>query len=90
MIVDWRPRAVRKLDKIHAHISNESPVAADAVFDMIVAAVATLPDHPYAYREGRVPNTREMVVLPNYIIIYRVQRDRILIVNVLHARQRYP
>jgi plasmid stabilization system protein ParE len=31
-----------------------------------------------------------MVVLPNYIIIYRVQRDHILIVNVLHARQRYP
>jgi plasmid stabilization system protein ParE len=37
-----------------------------------------------------VPNTREMVVLPNYIIVYRVKRDRILIVNVLHARQRYP
>jgi plasmid stabilization system protein ParE len=60
------------------------------VVDTIVAAVATLLSHPYAYREGRVPNTREMVVLPNCIIVYRVKRDRILIVNVLHARQRYP
>ncbi|KAK45572.1 addiction module antitoxin [Caballeronia jiangsuensis] len=90
MIVDWRPRAVRRLDKIHSHLSEESFLAADAVFDTIVAAAATLPNHPYAYREGRVPNTREMVVLPNYIVVYRVKRDRILIVNVLHARQRYP
>lgn len=90
MIVDWRPRAVRRLDKIHSRLSEESFLAADAVFDTIVAAAAALPNHPYAYREGRVPNTREMVVLPNYIIVYRVKRDRILIVNVLHARQRYP
>jgi ParE toxin of type II toxin-antitoxin system, parDE len=49
-----------------------------------------VPDHPYVYREGRKPNTREMVVLPNYIIVYRIKRDRIQIVNVLHARRRYP
>ncbi|KXV03987.1 hypothetical protein CR51_15190 [Caballeronia megalochromosomata] len=50
----------------------------------------TLPNHQQAYREGRVPYTREMVVLPNCIIVYRVKRDRILIVVVLHARQRFP
>ncbi|MDR5740022.1 MULTISPECIES: type II toxin-antitoxin system RelE/ParE family toxin [unclassified Caballeronia] len=89
MIVDWRPRAVRRLDKIHAHTSEGRFLAADAVFDTIVAAAATLPSHPYAYREGRVPNARDGQ-LPNYIIVYRVKRDRILIVNVLHARQCYP
>jgi toxin ParE1/3/4 len=90
MLVDWRPRAMRRLERIHEFISEQSVAAADYVFESIVAAAATLPDHPYAYREGRVPNTREMVVMPNYIVVYRVKRDRILIINVLHARQRYP
>ncbi|SAK92078.1 translation repressor RelE [Caballeronia temeraria] len=90
MRVEWRPRAERRLDKIHEFISKDSIDAADFVQEAILAAAATLPDHPLVYRQGRVPNTREMVVLPNYMIVYRVKRDRIQIVNVLHARQRYP
>jgi toxin ParE1/3/4 len=90
MLVDWRPRAERKLDKIHEYISKDSIDAADFVQESILAAAAALPEHPYVYREGRVPNTREMVVLPNYIVVYRVKRDRIQIVNVLHSRRRYP
>jgi len=31
-----------------------------------------------------------MIVLPNYIVVYRVKLDRIQILNVLHARRRYP
>lgn len=89
MLVEWRPRAIRRLDAIHERIQEDSITAADFVFDAIVAAAAALPDHPYVYREGRVPNTREMVVLPNYIVVYRVT-DRIIVLNVLHARRRYP
>ncbi|MDR5740244.1 MULTISPECIES: type II toxin-antitoxin system RelE/ParE family toxin [unclassified Caballeronia] len=90
MLVDWRPRARRSLQSIYDHIEEDNPAAADFVFEALIAAAASLPDHPYVYREGRKPNTREMVVMPNYIIVYRVKRDRIQIVNVLHARRRYP
>jgi toxin ParE1/3/4 len=38
---------------------------------------------------GRVRNTREMAVHPNYLVVYRVT-DRIIVLNVLHARRRYP
>jgi toxin ParE1/3/4 len=82
--------STRRLDAIHERIQEESVTAADFVFEAIVAAAAALPEHPYVYREGRVPNTREMVVLPNYIVVYRIKTDRILIINVLHARRRYP
>ncbi|WP_354043151.1 type II toxin-antitoxin system RelE/ParE family toxin [Devosia sp. UYZn731] len=34
--------------------------------------------------------TRELVVHPNYIVVYRVLTDQIDIVSVLHARQEYP
>lgn len=90
MFVDWTKRAIRRLEAHHARIQEQSLTAADFVFDAIVAAATALPDHPYVYREGRVPNTREMVILPNYIVVYRVEKHRIVIVNVLHARQRYP
>jgi toxin ParE1/3/4 len=30
------------------------------------------------------------VVHPNYILIYRVTGDAVEIVNLVHARQRYP
>jgi addiction module RelE/StbE family toxin len=90
MIVDWRPRALRRLYQIHEHISQDSIDAADFVQETIISAAADLPAHLYVYREGRVPNTREMVVLPNYIIVYRIKKDRIDIVNVLHSRRRYP
>ena len=42
------------------------------------------------YRTGRVSGTREAVVHPNYILIYRVATDAIEVVSLVHARQAYP
>nr|WP_259640053.1 type II toxin-antitoxin system RelE/ParE family toxin [Pseudomonas syringae] len=52
--------------------------------------VEALPLHPYIHRPGRVPGTREAVVHPNYLVVYRVGTERISILDVLHARQEYP
>ena len=56
----------------------------------IEEAAADIANRPFIYRIGRVPETREMVVHPNYIVIYRILKDRIEIVGVMHARRRYP
>jgi len=37
-----------------------------------------------------VHGTREAVVHPNYILIYRVGTDAVEIVSLVHARQQYP
>lgn len=42
------------------------------------------------YRAGRVDGTREAVVHPNYILVYRVGDAAIDILAVLHTRQDYP
>ena len=42
------------------------------------------------YRTGRVSGTREAIVHPNYLIIYRVTEDAVIVAAVMHARQQYP
>lgn len=50
-----------------------------------------LSEHPYLYPvSDRVPEMREIVAHPNYTILYRVAELRIEVVNIVHARQRYP
>lgn len=44
---------------------------------------------PYLYRTGRIAGTREIVVHPNYIVVYRVT-DHLEVLNVLHSRKCYP
>ena len=52
-------------------------------------ATSRIIQNPSLYRPGRVAGTREAVVHPNYILVYRVT-GTIEILAVLHARQRYP
>ncbi|HEY2607619.1 MAG TPA: type II toxin-antitoxin system RelE/ParE family toxin [Paraburkholderia sp.] len=58
--------------------------------EAIEQATSQLPQHPYLYRLGRADGTREIVVHPNYLVIYRVTSIAIEIVAVVHARQQYP
>jgi toxin ParE1/3/4 len=89
MLVDWRPRARRQLKEIYEYIDERDPQAAENMLSLIREAVGALADVPYIYRRGRVSNTREMVVHPNYLVIYRVT-DRVIVLDVLHTRRRYP
>lgn len=54
------------------------------------ACAERLAKHPFLYRAGRIPGTREALIHPNYLLVYRVTADAVEIVNVLHSRQQYP
>ncbi|MEQ8928231.1 MAG: type II toxin-antitoxin system RelE/ParE family toxin [Silicimonas sp.] len=49
-----------------------------------------LPKHPQMYRAGRVDGTREMVVRPNYIVVYAESPEMVTILRVLYAAQQWP
>ena len=89
MLVEWRPDARAEVWNILNFISDRNFAAASELSQEIEIATSALPEHPYLYRLGRVAGTREIVVHPNYLVIYRVT-DRIEILSVLHARQEYP
>jgi toxin ParE1/3/4 len=42
------------------------------------------------FRPGRAPETREAVVHPNDILVYRVTAEAVEIINLVHARRQYP
>jgi addiction module RelE/StbE family toxin len=89
--IRWTKRALRRLDQIGAHITKDNPAAAARVVARIVAAVDALADHPALGRTGRLTGTRELVLadIP-YIIPYRVTRNDIEILTVMHAAQKWP
>lgn len=86
----WRPKARRDLLDIAAFIRQRNPLAAQRLSALIRDAAERLPEHHYVRRPGRVPGTREAVVHPNDILIYRVLADTVEVITVLHARQKYP
>ena len=90
LLVKWQPQAREALWTILDYLSDRNHYAAEALYKTIEETTEALPQHPYLYRPGRVSGTREAVVHPNYLVIYRVATDHIAIVDVLHARQEYP
>ena len=90
MKVRWRPAAEADRDGIIEYIAQDDPVAAIDLGDAIDRRVAELPKHPKLYRVGRVKGTREMVVHPNYIVVYRIVRSAIEILRVLHSARQWP
>lgn len=88
--VFWRASARANLATIIRFIADESPPAARRMRKLVEDSVLPAAEHPYLYRPGRVPGTREIIAHPNYIVVYRVAAERIEVVSVLHARQEYP
>lgn len=88
--IHWNARALDKLDDLIAYIAARDPAAAVQLQERIDATLLPVSEHPYLFRAGRVPGTREIIAHPNYLVVYRVLSDRIQVLNVLHARQEYP
>lgn len=88
--VEWSQTARADLLSIVAYIADDSPEAAQSLKDDIEVKAAKLAERPYLYRSGRVEGTREMVVVANYIVVYRVEPAVVRILRVLHAAQQWP
>jgi toxin ParE1/3/4 len=88
----WTERALTALTYIHGHIAADNLQAADLVRDRALAFVEmTLVAHPSIGRPGRVEGTRESVIHPSYIMVYRINAEVVEILTIRHAaRLLYP
>jgi toxin ParE1/3/4 len=90
LALEWREAARADLLAIIDYISNDNPDAAQRLKDEIEEKVSKLPGRPKLYRPGRVVGTREMVIRPNYIVIYEENPGAVTILRVLHAARQWP
>lgn len=88
--LNWTAPAVADLMAIVDYISDDNPDAALALMSEIETRVAALPDQPKRGRSGRVAGTRELVVRPNYIVVYAETKVAVTVLRVLHAAQMWP
>ncbi len=92
MRIEWSSPATADLKNIAEWIEQDRGVdTANRITRVIHEAVQSLRTMPYRGRYGRLENTRELVVprLP-YVVIYQISEERLVILNVLHAAQRWP
>jgi addiction module RelE/StbE family toxin len=75
---------------IFAYIENDNPQAALRLDEQFSKRAAQLVSHPMIGRIGRVDGTRELVVRPNYILIYDLAGEIVRILRILHAAQQWP
>ena len=88
--LEWKALAIADLLAIVDYISDDNPDAALVLMNEIQVQVAQLPAHPKRCRLGRVEGTRELVVRPNYIVVYTENASAVTVLRVLHAAQMWP
>jgi toxin ParE1/3/4 len=89
--IEWRPTAKEDLAEILGYINARNPLAAIRLFERIEAALEHTSEHPYLYKQSeRVKGMREIVVHPNYLVLYHVTTTAIEVVNVVHAKTDFP
>jgi len=87
----WTRLAASHLESAFEYLAQDNANQASAVVDRILSAIEALAHQPQMGRGGRVPSTRELVITGTpFVVAYRVRKDRIEILAVLHGARRWP
>jgi len=87
MKIEWTEPAVLDLESIRDYIRRGSEYFAARFVERIIEAVESLAAFPERGRnvpEAAEENIRELIFY-NYRIMYRVEKERILILTVIHG-----
>jgi plasmid stabilization system protein ParE len=91
MRIRWLRTALRNLDEEASHIAADDAHAARVVVQSSLGAVAQLSEQPGLGRPGRVPGTRELIMLKTpYVVPYRVRGGAVEVLRVFHMSRRLP
>lgn len=89
MKIEWTPLALAHLQSTHDYIARDNSAAAEKIIGQIFGVAERLADYPNMGRAGRIEGTRELVIPGrSFIVVYRVQRNGLQILAVLHTSQK--
>ena len=92
MKIIWSPLAVKRAVEIAEYISSDNPTAARKWIETVFSEVELLESSPKIGRIVPELNQKDFreIILGNYRIIYRVEKESVSIVTVRHAQQILP
>lgn len=91
MRLQWTKLALQDLNHVREYIATDHSTAADETIFKIGRVIDSLLSYHHLGRVGRVQGTRELVIPGTpYIVPYRVKKDQIEILAVLHGARRWP
>lgn len=88
----WTRGARLHLRAAYDYGSNErSFPASEKMLERIFSAVELLERYPSVGRSGRIPETRELVIVATpFLVAYRARRGKIEILALLHGARKWP
>ena len=90
MKIIWSATSRRKIEEIVDYISADNIDAALALVEEFEKRVADLKKYPRSGRMVPILNNemvRELIIRKDYLIVYEIQRERIKILTIRHAKQ---
>lgn len=92
MTVRWTNAAANDLTNICDHTEQRFGVRqARTVALNIYGCVDSLRTMPFLGRGGRKPETRDLAIVGTpFVIIYRVKKESVEILRILHGKQQWP
>lgn len=83
------PQAIRDVDDIWLYIARHDPDAATRLVERLVSSVARLADYPESGpARPEIGAGARSITVGNYLVLYRVERDSVDIVRVVHVARR--
>ena len=82
----WTNRALKRLDDIADFIARDNPLRAQTFVVKLRNKLEVLKTQSLG-RAGRVFGTKELVLHPNYLAVYRIKADQVQVLTILHTAQ---
>ena len=86
----WADSAIKDRLVIYEYIELDNSVAAGELDEMFNMTANRLIDNPQLGKPGRIIGTRELVVHKNYLLVYEVLDEHVIVLAVVHARRQWP
>lgn len=92
MKLEWRPVADADRDNIAEYVARDNPRAAQELDNLFDGKAELARANPTLYRGGREKGTRELVVHPHYVMVYKIDEKNktVVILRILHTARQFP
>ncbi len=82
----WSKRALSQFDSIAEYIAQDNPVRAESFSKELRKKIEILKFQQIGVA-GKVFGTKEYVLHPNYVAMYRVVKNEVQIITIFHTAQ---